>query len=533
MEKSILKICMEKGFLLDKEMLEIFSEFEEESAKEIIEKISDLNIGERVITKNLFSKNLSRIGSVLVDGKARTVIEKFFVNVGYSKEVVDEGVEQGAVETADVNGRGRVKIISAPFIEARKVTVKDFVTHFRSRYDFMRKVLEGRGLENLTSLRKISGRGNYTIIVSVVEKRVTKNKNLIMTVEDLTGNSVVLVNQNRKEVFEIARELLLDDIVAMEVSGSDEMLFVNNIFFPDSVLQEKRRGAEDEWVAFTSDLHVGSEMFLEDNFLKFIKWLNGEWGDEKQREMAKKVKYLFFTGDNVDGVGVYPSQEKLLKIKEAKEQYVKMVELLKLIRDDLKIIICPGQHDAVWVGEPQPIIDDYWAPGLHKMDNVTLVPNPSLVEIDSGFNILMYHGASMHSFVENIPDIRLNYGHDSPARVVKELLKRRHLAPMHGSVDYVPADEDLMMIKRLPDIVATADWHRPEVSTYNNILLVASACWQSITPFEEKVGNHPDPCKVPLFNLKTREIKILDFSDGDNEECREEGEEVSCEVKNG
>ena len=47
----------------------------------------------------------------------------------------------------------------------------------------------------------------------------------------------------------------------------------------------------------------------------------------------------------------------------------------------------------------------------------------------------------------------------------------------------------------------------------NNILLIASSCWQSITPFEEKVGNEPEPCRVPLFNLKTREIKILDFSD--------------------
>jgi len=32
-------------------------------------------------------------------------------------------------------------------------------------------------------------------------------------------------------------------------------------------------------------------------------------------------------------------------------------------------------------------------------------------------------------------------------------------------------------------------------------------------PFEEKVGNIPDPCKVPLFNLKSREIKIIDFQE--------------------
>ena len=62
----------------------------------------------------------------------------------------------------------------------------------------------------------------------------------------------------------------------------------------------------------------------------------------------------------------------------------------------------------------------------------------------------------------------------------------------------------------------------------NNILLVASSCWQSITPFEEKVGNVPDPCKVPLFNLKSREVKIVDFSEG---EIRwDEGEHLVCDL---
>ena len=28
----------------------------------------------------------------------------------------------------------------------------------------------------------------------------------------------------------------------------------------------------------------------------------------------------------------------------------------------------------------------------------------------------------------------------------------------------------------------------------------------------QKVGCIPDPCKVPLLNLKTRELKIIDFS---------------------
>jgi DNA polymerase II small subunit/DNA polymerase delta subunit B len=191
------------------------------------------------------------------------------------------------------------------------------------------------------------------------------------------------------------------------------------------------------------------------------------------------------------------------------------------------MIMIPGQHDMVWVGEPQPIIGERYAPGLHKMENLHLVPNPSLVEIDGGFRVLMYHGASINHFINEIPDIRLNHGHMNPTRVVKEMLKRRHLAPIHGIMDYIPCEgEDPLVIKEVPDIVAIGDQHRAEVSMQNNVLIIASSCFQSITPFEEKVGNVPDPCKVPIFNLKTREIKILDFSDGPKDatmEVRDEG----------
>ncbi len=534
-KKEILKVCMSKGFLLDKEILDLLSNFDTSVVEKVVEKIEHLNISERMITKALFFENIEKISEVLKDGKSKKIVEKFFITLGYSRMEIEE-TEENQKEVQEENEgieKGGVKILNSQIIPPKKVTVKDFVSHFRSRYDFMKKVLESKGLENLTSLRKITNaRGNYTVIVSVLSKRVTKNKNLLLDVEDLTGSSRVLINKNKQDVYEKAKDILVDDIVAFDVSGSSEILFANNIIYPDTALQERKNGKDDVWVAFSSDLHIGSTMFLEKNVLKFIKWLNGAEGDEKQREIAKKVKYLFLTGDSVDGVGIFPGQDLFLNIKDIKMQYEKLVELLKLIRKDIKIIICPGQHDAVWVGEPQPIIGEDWASSLHKMENVVLTTNPSLVEIDDGFKILMYHGASMHGIIEEIPYIRLNHGHNSPTTVVKEMLKRRHLAPMHGACDYVPYEKsDPMVIRQVPDILATGDQHRSEVSIYNNILLISSSCWQSITPFEEKVGNNPDPCKVPLFNLKTREIKIMDFSDEDSKKTLEEREKESLEEK--
>jgi hypothetical protein len=42
-----------------------------------------------------------------------------------------------------------------------------------------------------------------------------------------------------------------------------------------------------------------------------------------------------------------------------------------------------------------------------------------------------------------------------------------------------------------------------------------------MTPYQEKFGNTPDHCKVPLLNLKTRAVKILDFEDAENAESIE------------
>jgi DNA polymerase II small subunit/DNA polymerase delta subunit B len=166
------------------------------------------------------------------------------------------------------------------------------------------------------------------------------------------------------------------------------------------------------------------------------------------------------------------------------------------------------------------MISDGGIPGVDfvavNTDAQALLNNKASIKIQIGenFKILMYHGAGMHGIIESIEDIRVNYGHRFPAKVVKEMLRRRLLCPPHGLYDYIPIKEkDYHLIEEIPDIICTGDQHRPEVSYYNNILIVCSSCWQSKTPFEERVGHEPDPCKVPILNLKTREIKILDFSD--------------------
>ena len=100
-----------------------------------------------------------------------------------------------------------------------------------------------------------------------------------------------------------------------------------------------------------------------------------------------------------------------------------------------------------------------------------------------------------------------------PDQIMKHLLRNRHLAPSHSSVQYFPSEKDYLMIKKVPDIFVAAHSHKAAVSYYNNVLLISVSCWEGMTAYQEKFGNEPDHCKVPMLNLKTRAIKILDFEE--------------------
>lgn len=536
---------MENGVLLDREAYELLSGFDFETAKSLVSKIAMLK--EKLITKSFLTKNAEKIFQ-LVDNEK--IIEKVKINLGLTLEISKESYIEKPKEEKKEASLGNLRIIYSLANLSKKIEPSDFVKHFRNRYNEIRRILMDRKeLQNLSSINKISGeKQKVSIIGMVFSKRVTKNKNIFIDIEDLTGKISVLVSKNKPEIYSKAKDLIVDDIVAINASGSREILYVNDIYYPDAFLQEKNSLDRDESAAFISDIHVGSKVFFKNNFEKFISWINGEVGDEKQRQDALKVKYLFITGDTIDGVGIFPGQDELLDVKDIREQYRILAGYLDQIRKDIKIIMCPGQHDSVRVAEPQPFIGRDYGEALYSLNNLILVSNPAIIEIANeagkrGMKILMYHGASMIHFVNEIESLRFSKAHDTPSKVVKEILKRRHLASLHGSVTYIPTEkEDPLVIREVPDVIVTADFHKADIDMYNNILIICNSCWQGLTPFEEKVGNHPDPCKVPVFNLKTREIKILDFSDSEksedslthksSKEVLDKPEEIKCEEKN-
>ena len=548
--KEIIKFCIEKGFLLDKDILELFSEnnnIDIETSKLIIEKIGQYT-QKRVITKSVFNENKDKIDKIFLalPEKSQRQVEGLKIKLGLSIEISREITNSELNLTSSIpkiHEKGKefkeemqcattpygkemeeceVKIMSMGQISSKKLEVSDFVKHFKNRFFEMSKILRERGeLDNLISINKISNENKSVSIIGLASsKRITKNKNMLIELEDLTGKIVVLFNMNKPELFKKAEEIPLDSVIAVKGSGSREIIFVNDLFFVDSMLQERKKSPVEEYALFIGDLHVGSNKFMEKNFLKFIYYLNGELKDLNNKSEIEKIKYLFIVGDLIAGVGIYPNQENELNIPDVEGQYIKAAELLGKIRKDIKIIISPGNHDALRIMEPQPLLDEKFAWAIYDLDKVILTGNPSQVNIGakqkngvnfSGFNVLTYHGYSFHYYANNISRLMQEKAVHAPEKIMAYLLKNRHLAPTHSSTLYFPSVDDFLFIKQVPDIFFSGHTHKSAVSYYNNILLISSSTWESLTAFQEKMGNEPDFCKVPMFNLKTREVKILDF----------------------
>ena len=175
--------------------------------------------------------------------------------------------------------------------------------------------------------------------------------------------------------------------------------------------------------------------------------------------MASKVKYVIIAGDLVDGVGIYPSQQEELEIKEIVAQYEEFCRLIKQIPADKQIIICPNNHDAVHLVPDRSLhLIKNFSPALFTLPNVTLVTKPwRLVNIGktktfSGFDVLLYHGYSFDYYVAKVESIRNNGGYHRADLIMKFLLKRRHLSPSFRSTPYYPGHkEDPLIIKKIPD----------------------------------------------------------------------------------
>ncbi|MBC8444287.1 hypothetical protein H8D83_01745 [Candidatus Woesearchaeota archaeon] len=231
------------------------------------------------------------------------------------------------------NKNENTKIIKSFMEDPKKREMQSFVELFNNRYNILRSFLQSRPeLSNAISIKRIKERNSkeeVALIGIIKEKRTTKNGNILFELEDLTGTINVLVNKNKPELFNLAENTLPDEVIGIKGSNGDNIIFTNNLVLPDLPVQEHKKSEDEAYAIFLSDLHVGSKQFLPEKFNKFLEWVSGKKGNETQKNMANKIKYIFIMGDLVDGVGIYPNQDEDLEIKDIISQYEQCATFLK------------------------------------------------------------------------------------------------------------------------------------------------------------------------------------------------------------
>ena len=386
--------------------------------------------------------------------------------------------------------------------------LENLISYFKSRYEKLANILSKR--PDLRSYIKISdiddGMESLTLILMVREIRTSKNGHKIVEFEDDTGNISILFSHNNEELFAEAERLVKDEVVGVIANKSDDPSFA----FGQQIIKPGVLSVPDKemdfGIVFLSDVHIGSLTFLEDAFQRFIDWINCEFGTEEQRRVAEDVKYLIIGGDIVDGIGVYPNQDKELAIKDITQQYNEAARFLGNIRSDIKIIIAPGNHDASRVAEPQPAVPEEYAKALYELDNVEFISNPGVVSLD-GINVLIYHGRSFDDLVMAVKD----FEYEKSDVIMEELLQKRHLAPIYGERTPLASElEDYLVIDEVPDVFHTGHIHINSYRKYKGIHLINSGTFQTQTEFQKIYNINPTPAEVPVLHKgKYKHFKFI------------------------
>jgi DNA polymerase II small subunit len=331
-----------------------------------------------------------------------------------------------------------------------------------------------------------------------------------MELDDLESTLTVIFPGKNEELIKKVNRIMVDQVICIEgFITEDKKMIASNCLRPDIPNQErKKHEIPPVSVVFISDLHFGSKYFLADKFEAFINWLHGKNDDESQKELATAVKYIIIAGDLIDGVGVYPGQEKNLAVVDITEQYNLAASYLKRIPGHIKIIISPGgPHDAVRKAYPQPALEKKYASALYSLENVILLGNPAQIQLH-GINILLFHGDSLDDLIQAIPHL----SYDKPADIMKELLITRHLTPIYGSSTWIaPEREDWMVIEDIPEILHCGHTHVSDYKEYRGVIMLNSGTFQAETDYQQSLGIQPTPGKIPLINLQTLAVNFLQF----------------------
>jgi DNA polymerase II small subunit len=402
-------------------------------------------------------------------------------------------------------------------IERTTSGVSDFVACIQDRFRRLREIIRSHGMSgtvgSLESIKQYMNGRELAVIWMVYDKITTKKGHILVTLEDENGTAKVLfirperkIKDSANELFDNASKLIKDDIIAVNGKVSDPFIIANRLLWPDVPIHHMNSSEDDVAVALISDIHIGHKLFMEKSFGKLLEWMNGNV--DSRKDLARKLKYLVIGGDVVDGIGIYPEQEKELNIDDIYKQYAVFYDFMESVPDYVEVFLMAGNHDAVQRAEPQPRIGNGLLKDFNR-SNIHVVTNPCYLNLDK-VKILSYHGASLDSVIRGVPGCSYN----TPTDAMKEILKRRHLSPIYGGNVVVPGKIDPLIIDEVPDILHMGHIHKNGYDDYHGTKIVNSGTWQSRTSYQIKQGHIPIPALLTVYEMKSMRLNTVDFAGG-------------------
>ena len=412
------------------------------------------------------------------------------------------------------------KIIFDPTYKINSENDKDFFKLFDSRYRKTLKILsirsESRQIRKIKHIRDLRNKSRFSSLDNendrgkfidsafvaglIMSKRNRKN-DVELVIDDTTG-SIPLVCKTR-DLIDEASSLVLDQMLMLEISLSKRNsndFVIKDIIFPDIPEHVAAKSGTESYVALISDLHVGSKYFMENEFNDFISWLSSD------DEIVSKIKFVCIAGDIVDGIGIYPNQDKELIDININKQMSYAAALLQKIPKRMHVFLIPGNHDPGRRALPQTALTDLR--DFQPLENFSIIGNPSIVELNK-VKLLMFHGQSLDDVIATVPGL----SYSKPVEAMKILLKSRHLSPIYGNrTPIAPESEDMLVIDDVPDIFHAGHVHITEVGRYKGTLIVNSGAWQKQTKFQQTMGINPSPGICILVNLGSLQSFKKDFN---------------------
>lgn len=389
--------------------------------------------------------------------------------------------------------------------------VRDFVRYFHDRLDQLVRLLkQRREVANAVRIKdaRVAGR-DVQLIGLVKEKSKRPSGHRFLTLEDNSGEIDILFHNDQPELGAQFDTLLPDEVVGVvgRPMKDSQLLVAEQLVRPDVPYATAQvRPDTPLYAAFLSDTHVGSRTFLAKPFRAMVEWLRGDTGTERERSVARSIKYVVFAGDLVDGVGVYPGQQESLEIENVFDQYRRFSKEIEALPDHVHLVFLPGNHDASRPTEPQPALAKEIRT-LFDGHASTFVSNPSVFSLH-GVRTLAYHGYSMVDFATGVPGLRM----DQPVPVMKQMLQCRHVAPAYGGKTPInPEERDFLVIDQVPDIFVTGHVHVAALERYKNVALVNGGTWQGQTDYQRTQNLVPTPARLPVVNLSTLTGSMIDF----------------------